>query len=241
MARKASDLFSLLQSRGRGRGGSSRRSAGGAIGKVFGSVTGAVRGLMGSRGTDVGRGSRSSRSAGNTIRMSGLGMAGIAFLCLGVGYLLGDAFPLSGQAALRAGTSTDAGKGSGTEGAGPRQPVRPGPIGNQGPNGGAAADDGSFAPLTNEGFFLAAFGNGQKQRAVDLAAHLRGQGIDSVRAYWYQAGSDSQWVTVAYFDGPANAAKTRADLLKVPGPAADPEFENVRKRTKDWPPVVVFK
>ncbi len=236
MARKASDLFSLLQSRGKGRGGSSRRSGSGGgtgvVGGALGSVVRAARSLFGGSRTDVGRGARAS-GGGRTIRLSGVALAGIAFVCLGVGYLLGDAFPMTANAALRA--------GPGQQDPGRSEPVRPGPI-DGGPKAAPGGLDGAdLAPLTNQVFFLTVFGDGNRQKAFDLAAHLQRNGVASARPYWHQDGSGAAWLTVAYYDGPAQARTLRDRLLAVPALPAVPEFESTRKTTKDWPLAVVLR
>ena len=82
MARKASDLFSLLAARG-----GNRRS-----------------GILSQVAKSVGAAFSSKKQPGpRRVVLSGISFLGVCFVCVALGYLLGDQFPVSpGRQALRA-------------------------------------------------------------------------------------------------------------------------------------------
>jgi hypothetical protein len=222
MARKASDLFTLLQSRGSGRGASGRSGPG-----ILGQMTGWLLGLVGpKRRRFDGGGSR------RALQFSGIALAGIVFASLGAGYLLGDAFPLGGKGPALRGPSREqpggvapqvlAGNGSGLE----RYRLTP---------------ETECKPLARQGYLLGVFGEGEAARAEasNLALRLRAEGIDSARPYrvWMKNGRQP-WTVLAYYDGGAEGAdgvrrKVMAAVARVPDLAQSQQVATEKKR--DWP------
>ena len=224
MARKSSDLFTLLASRGRAP---ARRRSGGGGGGFF-------RSFFGSTSQDV----TAPRKQGS----SGLALAAVAFLCLGVGYLLGDTFPMTPRAwspeAPRTGTAEALRAGPAA-----RPGQRPGPVAPVAqPQTQPPADDGvlrpevEVEPLTNQAFFLVAYEEDHRALASDLARKLRVAGIRSARPYRVWMNSKNYWTVAAYYDGAKEKDELRQKLLQVPAPEGHPKFESSRKLVPDWPP-----
>lgn len=213
MVRKSSDLFTLLASRGRAP---ARRKSGGG-GGLF-------RSVFGGGSQDV----TAPRKQGS----SGLALAAVAFLCLGAGYLLGDAFPMTPRTgageALRAGPQARSGQ-------------RPGPVvtpvAKQEPvaNDGVLRPEVEVEPLTNQAFFLVAYED-DRALASDLARKLRVAGITTARPYRVWMNSKTYWTVAAYFDGAKEKEALRQKLLQVASPDGHPKFESSRKSVPDWPP-----
>jgi len=213
LVRKSSDLFSLLASRGRAP--ARRKPSGG--GGFFGS-------LFGGGSKDV----TAPRKQGS----SGLALAAVAFLCLGVGYLLGDAFPMTPRTgtgeALRSGPQARTGQRPG-----PVTPVqKPEPAAND----GTLRPEVEVEPLTNQAFFLVAYEEDDRPLASDLARKLRVAGIATARPYRVWMNSKTYWTVAAYYDGAKDKEALRKKLLEVPGPEGHPKFESSRKSVPDWPP-----
>lgn len=210
LARKAHDLFSLLQSRGR----SGRRSGGGflaSLGSLFGGL------LPQKRHRDP------VRSRGHGITLNGPTIAGIVFACLGIGYLLGDAFPLRAggkdlNATQRRAEVTAEVPGLLTEAVELTPSQECEKLGDRAlgiwASGGAQARDG----------------------ASRVARFLRTQGLQG-RTYqvWSKEGTNA-WFAVAYF-APEQETAVRQKLLGLEFPA---EFgiETVKKEVAGWPRTV---
>lgn len=219
MARKSSDLFTMLKTRGSRRGG--RRSGGGGMFSTLGRLLQAVTG-GGRRSQDLGPSRR-------RVTLSGLAALGIAFACLGVGYLLGDAFPMRSREALRMSPPDNQ-----------TRPVQPGTIGADpaGLERFRLDPEVECVPLSNQAYFLAAFPDDARQRASDLALYLRSKGIATARLH--RSWERSLWVVLAYFDGPRQGDELRKGLQTVAAPAHLPEFERFRKGSADWPPAATL-
>jgi hypothetical protein len=216
MARKASDLFTLLQSRGGGRGASGRSGPG-----LFGSMMGWFSSLGGPKRRRFDGGGR-----GRMVQFSSLALAGIVFASVGVGYLLGDAFPMGGKnSPLR------------SQGRQEPQGTVPQVLGNPAVN----LDKYRLSPdkeadvLSKQCFALAMYEEGDRDReqAADLALQLRAHGIATARPFllW----NPRHWLTVAYYEDAEQAQAVREKLLQVPELAAHPQFGAIRKKTPDWP------
>lgn len=215
MARKASDLFTLLQSRGGGRGASGRPG-------ILGQVTGWLNGLFGSskRRYHDGGGRRA-------MQFSSTALLGIVFASLGVGYLLGDAFPLAGRAALRRGPPQDPG------------PVRPHVI-KTGVEAFRLDATEECKPVSKQAYIAAWYGGdteGERSSASALALQLRAEGLETARPFRVWNGEASNWAVMAYFEGSDAAAEVRKKIVSVA--AGYPELMAVRKlleaKNKDWP------
>lgn len=230
MVRKASDLFGLLQTRGRGR---SWRSGGSGFFARFGGV--------------FGSGFRSRRSDPGPARSARFGSgatAAIAFACLGLGYLLGDRFPLGGA---RDPLQTGAGRGEQE-----RAPQRPALLGEKDSAGkeapaGPAGDAGNvptaedIKPLRPKAWLCAAYRDSTDGReALAAARHLARNGLSLARPYrlWSKDGVPV-WTTVVYFDG--EAEKTAAVELLRTVPAPDSLFEHYRTGPTGWPSEMVIR
>ncbi len=218
MVRKSSDLFTLLASRGRAPARRKSGSGGGLFRSLFGGAT-----------KDV--------TAPRKQSGSGLALAAVAFFFLGVGYLLGDAFPItprtgSGGAgapeALRSGPQARTGQRPG--------PVTPPAKSEPVANDGSLRPDVEVEPLTNQAFFLVAYEEDDRALASDLARKLRVSGIATARPYRVWMNSKTYWTVAAYYDGAKGKEELRQKLLQVPCPEGHPKFESSRKLVADWPP-----
>ena len=219
MARKASDLFTLLQSRGSGRGASGRSGSG-----IFGQMTGWLSGLSGHR-------RRRYEGGRRAMQFSGIALCAIVFASAGVGYLLGDTFPLGGKgAALR------------SQGRQEPQGVAPQVLGAASLDRFRLPADKESDSLSEDCYVVANYGEGDKARAqaADLALLLRSQGIDAARPYHYW--DQHLWWTVVYYKGSDQADEVRKKLVQVPELPGHPEFAEARTRMqnqrKDWPPAM---
>src|SRR5262249_15282415 len=161
--RKASDLFTLLQSRGGGRGASGRMGPG-----ILGSMMGWFSGLGGGKRRRFDGGGR-----GRMMQFSSLALAGIVFASVGAGYLLGDAFPMGGRTSAVRSQGGQEPKGL------PPQVL-----------GSPASLDRFRLPaekecdaLSKECYVVASYGSGDQARAQagNLALLLRSRGIDTAR------------------------------------------------------------
>lgn len=194
MARKAGDLMSLLAH----RGAKKRRGKAGGLQKFLSVFSTAMGGK--SRG---GAQTRKSPGAGNAL------VVGIAFGFLGMGFLLGSAFPWGRSHAADALTVPQNNKT--VEG------VLPGPIGER----------LDLEPLSSTFLLTAAY----EEYAVASAAaeKLRQLGLRMARPYALQRG----YGLVVYYDGAQAVEPLRTRLASVPAP--DVTFEDYRKRGKGWP------
>lgn len=196
VSRKAGDLMSLLAHRGSGR----RRSSSG----VLDAIASTVRGVFRNPQQDlVGKRHRASSA--------GLAAAGVAVLCLGAGYALGNVFPWQKEAS-KGGLKVEA----------PRNGIAPGPI----------AETEDMRQLSNA-FFLASSYRDQAG-AASAARALRQAGIGKARVREFpQTGKAPAFGLVVYFDGPREKEEAKKALLSVPAP--DASFERFRNAMKDWP------
>lgn len=193
-------MVSLLASRGRGR----RHGGGGVLG------------VLGRIASSLWAGKR------NDNKRAGLGsgtVAAIACACLGIGYLLGDSFPLAHRSdPLRA----PAGNGA-------VEPQRPGLLEDQ------------EKPLSSTWFVVSVYvtenAEAGRAQARALARYLRDQGLDMARPALLELQQGSFWSVAVYFDGPAARDRTRARLVALPADVPDAEFVRFRANTpaKDWP------
>ncbi len=189
MARKASDLMSLLAQRGSLR----RRSRGGWV-QQFGSVL---------RAAIAGRPDATShRSAGNRAATASLGVVAAAIVCVGVGYVLGNTFPwaqANGTGGLRASTGDPAAAG-GNHG------IAPGPIGEK--------ED--LRPLNERFFVTSAY---ESMDAASAAARaLRQAGLASARLRQVPLEDKIINLLVVYFDGDRARDATRSTLMTTAAP-----------------------
>lgn len=203
MARKSSDLFSLLATRGGNRRGG-----------IFGQVAGAIGSMFHSKRTQPGP---------RRVVMSGLGFLAVCFVCGGIGYLLGDQFPMSpARQVLRA--NPDVGKSEGQ---------KPGPIDNP----------SKPKPATKNAFYVGNFDD-DRAKADELTEYLKGQGVARASTYGVvrkgEKGDQSNqaeqkiWLVVVYFDTAKEEEAMRRKLRTLQAPAKVPMFETWRS-TKDWP------
>jgi hypothetical protein len=216
MARKASDLFTLLQSRGGGRGASGRSGSG-----ILGQMMGWLQGLAGPkrRRFDGGGGRRA-------LQFSGMALLGIVFASVGAGYLLGDAFPLGGKGSALRGPNRQEQGG-----------VAPQVLG--GPAAGVdkyrLSPDKECDTLTKQFYVVANYGEDGRAQASELALLLRSNGVETARPYLFW--KPHAWITVVYFEVD-QAEAVRQKLLQMPDLAGHPRFAADRKRIKDWPPAL---
>ena len=199
MARKAGDLMSLLAH----RGAKKRRKKSGGLQNYL-SV---FRTALGGRAKG-GSQARKSVGSGNVL------IVALAFGFLGVGFLLGSAFPWGRSQAmdpLAAGQNTVQTNQASVAG------VVPGPIGER----------LDLQPLSSTFLLTAAY---DEYGAASAAAEkLRRSGLQTARPYALQRG----YGLVVYYDGARAAEQVRTRLASVPAP--DPTFEEYRKRGKGWP------
>lgn len=196
MVRKASDLFSLLSSRGRGR-----RSRNGGW---FRSVGGFVSGLLPRR--------RVEPLPARGTSVPGYAAAALTALSLLVGYVCGTVFPYHRGAA-------DLNAGAGTE---PRQPQKPGPVNPAGARRTPTAAD--LEVLTQKAVCVALY-DGDGSDAVNAADYLRQHGVQRarVRRLWTNDGK-SPWGTIVYYDGEGDRAEIEQKLREIASP--DPTYES---------------
>lgn len=211
MGKRSRDLFSLLEEREQGNkaavgsGDGRRREAAPAAGglwadlrKFFTSQPVAGRGASGRRG-------------GVSPAMPGVLLAGVAVVCLGVGWGLGRWLPRGEAVGPDLAARGEAGKGG-------AEPRRPGPLGP----GAAASALGQLSPekeveiLSNRFFVLLQFAAPQAEEAARAAAYLRAQGVDTARVRKLQTKADKAdiWNVLAYVVAD-DVAGTRSKLAKV--------------------------
>lgn len=194
MARKASDLFSLLAART-----SHRR--GGLLGQVVSILGSLFRGKK--------------QPGPRRVVLSSFGFLAVCFGCTGIGYLIGDQFPMKGQALRMA--SPEA----------PRKETaqRPGPV-----------DSPSKAPthLANTALFIGRFVQ-LKQPAEDLARWLKSRGVESARALQVpNKQKELEWVVIAYYDGESQQKALQSTLRSMTPPSNLAEFAEWQKQPQ-WP------
>jgi hypothetical protein len=144
----------------------------------------------------------------------GFGLAVLALLTLGSGYVAGNLLPWRGAQGLA--IQPLAANGSSAH----REPVTPGPI-----------EDDSRA-LSKR--FLVAAAYREKSMATAAARSLREQGIGPARALEFAADKDGPvFGLVVYFDNDQDRAPAQAALRQVRAP--DDTFDYYRKTQKDWP------
>lgn len=200
--------MSLLAHRGPAYRGSARRKSRGGL--VQQAMT-AVRSVVLPRKEDGG--SRRAGAAGS----ASAAVAGLAMLCVGLGYVLGNLVPWQAAQAAEAGLRVEADKA--------RTGRKPGPIGEQ--------ED--MRPLSESYFLTANYGD---LAAGSVAARaLRQAGIAKARVREFEFEKQGQPVrvfsVVVYFDGTREQEDVRARLLAVPAP--DAAFDGFRKGTRGWP------
>jgi hypothetical protein len=245
LVRKASDLFGLLQTRGRGRNWRSGGSGFFSRLGIFSRFGGAFR----SRRSDPG--------PARGMRFGSAATAAIAFACLGLGYLLGDRFPLGGaRDPLQTGTGGRVEQG--------RDPQRPALLGEKGlgekglgdkdgtgneaapatpagsPGAGApTAED--VKPLRPKAWLCAAYRDSSDgSEALAAARHLAKNGLPLARPYrlWSRDGVPV-WTTIVYFDGDAEKNAALEALRTVAAP--DALFEHYRSGPSGWPSEMVIR
>lgn len=211
MGKRSRDLFSLLEEReqgnksavgsGDGRRRDSAPAAGGLwadLRKFFTAQPVSGRGAAGRKG-GVGPG------------MPGVLLAGVAVVCLGIGWGLGRWLPRGDAASPDLAARAEAGKGA-------AEPRRPGPLGP----GAAEVASGQLSPekeveiLSNRFFVLLQFAAPQAEEAARAAAYLRAQGVDTARVRKLQTKADKTdvWNVLAYVVAD-DVAGTRSKLAKV--------------------------
>ena len=198
MVRKASDLFSLLSSRGRGR----RSRSGG----WFRSVGGFVGGLLPRRRADP----VSPRGAS----IPGYAAVALAALSLLVGYVCGTVFPFQrGAADLNTGAATDR-----------REPQKPGPVN---PVGARRTPTPADTEVLTQAALCVAKYDGDGSDAVLAADYLREHGLQRARVYrvWFEDGT-SAWTTVVYYDGDRDRNSVEQKLREIASP--DPTYESFK-------------
>ncbi|MGE3171141.1 MAG: hypothetical protein AB7O97_00860 [Planctomycetota bacterium] len=144
-------------------------------------------------------------------------IVGIVLGCVGVGYLLGNAFPWT-AAASEGGLRADAGTG-GTPGA--NRGIAPGPIGEQ--------ED--LRPLAESWFFTSVYDDLASARAA--ATWLRDHELPTARPREFPLNGKLTYSLVVYFDGPSQRDQFRQQLLAVE--PSDEQFASFRLGTPNWP------
>lgn len=203
MARKSSDLFSLLATRGGNRRGG-----------IFSQVTGALGSMFRNKRQQPGP---------RRVVMSGLGFLAVCFVCAGIGYLIGDQFPMSpARQVLRANAPDNGGKDNG----GKTEGQRPGPMTNP------------AKPKPNA-FYVGNFDD-DRAKADELTKYLKGQGVARASTYGAVRKGDKDnpdqnvWLVVVYFDTQKEEDAVRLKLRTLQAPATVKMFETWRS-TKEWP------
>lgn len=219
MARKAHDLFSLLQSRG-GRGGRSGRRTSGGLLSGFTSILAGILPAGGGRNRDV------TRSRGRGTTLNGPAIAAVVFASLLIGYLLGDAFP------WRQRPSSELNAGVHSE----RQAQVPGPLNN----GGEMSAAEECKKLAAKALLVCVAGSDDRQRVSAVSRYLRSQGLDKARCLqkWLKTG-ESYWLSVVYFEGEKDAGQVVQRLQEVQFPAdLVAQVEPCKNRKEGWPVVI---
>ena len=173
-----------------------------------------VRSLVGNRRTELV--AKQKMSLAGTLAFAGL------FGCVGLGYVLGNAFPWRTQ------PQAEHLSASGPSGATQRG-IAPGPI-----------EDKDAMAQRAQTYFLTAVYNQQTDAMLAMRslrkAGLPMAGLQLVASIDKATGKEvSYFGLVVWFDGERDGEQTKAALQKVPAP--DSEFERFRKTTKDWPSV----
>lgn len=200
-------MIMLLSSRGRARRSKSGSSVLGS--SVLGSLTQAVSGLFGGRGSSQ---SRSGRDAAKSV--PGWLALGAALACFGVGFVVGGKFgPKEAQAGLDARASTRT----------------PGVIGeSETVVLSATSYVVSAYPDPDETIAL--------DKARSLCTYLKGVGLQKARPYLLNGPKGPVWTVVVYYDGETEMVATR-DRLRALSNVPDPQFEQLRQENApgDWP------
>ncbi|GAB4164187.1 MAG: hypothetical protein Fur0037_29410 [Planctomycetota bacterium] len=207
VARKAHDLFSLLQT----RGARSARRPRGVWGSLWGFASGS--GSSGSRSRDDGRRRR--------IALSGPALAAIVFASLGAGYLVGDSFPMR-----QSGTDLNA--------EGQR---RAGIVPTSLKNAGEMSAEEECRKLGSNALLVSFHGDSASERrdeASAMARFLRSQGLDKARILKIWVEEQTRWLAVVYYANDEEKRLSRQRLLSIRFP---PEYgvDRFKKLIDGWP------
>lgn len=100
-------------------------------------------------------------------------------------------------------------------------------------------DEIKTKPLAPEAFIVSAYPGVQsaeaKVEAHALCKYLKQKGLTKVRPYPWPMDGGSLWVVAVYFDGEAEAQKTRQLLLELPADVPDRMFCTIRDRDSATP------
>lgn len=209
MARKSSDLMSLLAARGRSRG----RGRSGFVQQVqavFGSALATVWPRGGRGGGHVARGA--ARANGS------LALAGGAFVLVGIGYLLGSVFPWGALAGERGGAGLQM---DGTR----RAP--------EGLEPGVIHDDMKALSLD----YLLTVAYVEKAAAMAAARNLRQQGLERARVREVEISGRKAFGLVVYVDGRTDrdAAEQLLRVVTPPDTSFAETREGAEAKGRDWP------
>ncbi|MEM7204265.1 MAG: hypothetical protein AAF628_28660 [Planctomycetota bacterium] len=225
MARKGRDLFELLQLRARGGVPEPRASVSSGA-DLLGDLRAQVSDWFSSsfrprsKRSRGGRGrKRASRSRSSSAGFGSALLAGLAFACLAVGFLLGRL----------------------TAGGDPRNELRmpaatPPTVFPQSPTSGPGGlrPDQEVATLSSFFFILEVYPQPQRAKASQLAAWLRQNGVEEarIRSHSTKTGKDV-WIVLVYVIEEAteealSGAETVLEQLRaLPAPPFEPEFPQV--------------
>ena len=207
MGKRSRDLFSLLEEREQGNkatvgsGDGRRREAAPAPGGLWADLRKFFTPQPAS-----GR-AASGRKGGVGAGMPGVLLAGVAVVCLGIGWGLGRWLPRADAVSPDLAARGEVSKGG-------AEPRRPGPL---------EATPGQLSPekeveiLSNQFFVLLQFAAPQAEEAARAAAYLRAQGVDTARVRKFQTKVDKTdiWAVLAYVVA-KDTAGTLAKLKEVP-------------------------
>ncbi|MCR9247099.1 MAG: hypothetical protein NXI31_18865 [bacterium] len=201
-------MVMLLRARGSGRGRGRGKQKGGVLGAIAGFGDGLVRLITGKKASkDPGP----RRGAG--AMAPAWALLAVALLCFSGGYVVRGYVAPNPEDAGGAGLKS--------------QPRSPGLL------------EADTTALHNHAFFVSAYEDLQPEeargRAIALSRYLQDMGLQKARAYEFQAAQGPLWVTVVYYDGPAEMAATEKQLHGLPADVPDPIFVGLRNHETGWP------
>lgn len=200
MARKTSDIAMLLGSSSKSR---SKRGQG-----LTGKLVGFIDSMLGRKSK---RGRRQERRE-QTVPMLVFGVA--VLLAFGGGYAIGGGFGSSFS-------NSFSNNGDGTN-----------PLRAQG-RAPTFVDEVATKPLAAEAFIVSAYPGvaaaEAKELAQSLSKYLASKGLAKVRPYPWPQANGTLWVVAVYFDGEAEASKTKLALEELPMDVPDEMFCTIRK------------
>ncbi|MFT4839636.1 MAG: hypothetical protein ACI8UD_000104 [Planctomycetota bacterium] len=200
MTRKTSDIAMLLGSSSKSR---SKRGQG-----LTGKLVGFIDSMLGRKSK---RGRRQERRE-QTVPMLVFGVA--VLLAFGGGYAIGGGF----------GNSFSNSFSNNGDGANPLRAQGRAPT---------FVDEVATRPLAAEAFIVSVYPGvaaaEAKELAQSLSKYLTSKGLAKVRPYPWPQANGTLWVVAVYFDGEAEASKTKLALEELPMDVPDEMFCTIRK------------